>query len=137
MELTKNRMLHSLAVAKTMKEITEKRYPEDQELAQEMFILGLLHDIGYEFCEDEGEDHAKIGGDILRHQGYPYWKAVYFHGIPEKVYDTESLEILNTADLLTGPNGENFTPQERLNDVANRYGFLSNCNDMKMVILNI
>ena len=91
MELTKNRMLHSLAVAKTMKEITEKRYPEDQELAQEMFILGLLHDIGYEFCEDEGEDHAKIGGDILRHQGYPYWKAVYFHGIPEKVYDTESL----------------------------------------------
>ena len=51
------------------------------------FIIGLNHDIGYEFCEN-GSNHNIIGGNILRKTGFKYWKEIYYHGIKTCEYSS-------------------------------------------------
>lgn len=121
MDITIDRMKHSLAVAAKMKELARQepeKYPVDPEDA---FVLGMLHDIGYEFSKEQKE-HAAKGGLILQKQDYKYWKEVYYHGIPQKEYDSPMLRLLNYADMITGPTGVYMTIQERINDIAERYG---------------
>ena len=65
-----------------------------------MFILGILHDIGYEYSSVQTE-HPKIGGNLLRRQGYKYWQEVYYHGRSYSLYSSLPLQLLNTADLHT------------------------------------
>lgn len=121
MEITINRLKHSKAVAIKMKELdtaNPEKYPCDP---NEMFVLGMLHDVGYEFSE-KPEQHANRGGEILRTQGYKYWREVHYHGISQDEYNSPELRLLNYADITTGPSGENMTVQERINDIAVRYG---------------
>lgn len=121
MEITINRLKHSLEVAKKMRDLSIQnpdKYPVNPD---EMFILGILHDIGYEFVSKQ-EDHAKAGGEILKNQGYHYWKEVYYHGIAQQEYDSVPLRLLNYTDMITGPNGENFSVEQRIEDIAKRYG---------------
>lgn len=47
-----SRLRYSLAVARQMYEGT---LPEGPDQAEAMFVLGLLHDIGYEFCGEQCE----------------------------------------------------------------------------------
>lgn len=121
MEITIDRMKHSLAVATKMKDMVidnPRRYPVDPE---EAFILGILHDVGYEFSEDPKE-HANKGGLILKEQGYKYWQEVFYHGIPQEQYDSSMLRLLNYVDMITGPTGEYMTVQKRIEDIVERYG---------------
>ena len=46
---------------------------------EDLFVLGLNHDIAYEFTE-HGKDHNIIGGEILKRNNYKYWKEIYYHG---------------------------------------------------------
>lgn len=114
-------MKHSLAVAVKMKEIAllnQDKYPVNPDDA---FILGMLHDIGYEFSEDQKE-HANKGGLVLKEQNYKYWLEIYYHGIPQNEYDSPMLRLLNYVDMITGPTGEYMTIQQRIDDIAIRYG---------------
>lgn len=115
--LTQNRMHHILAVASKMKELAPQ-YGVDPE---EAFALGFFHDIGYEIAEKQSE-HARDGAMLLFRQGYKYWKEIAFHGMPQDTYDSPMLRLLNFADLTTGPNGENMTIEQRIEDIAVRYG---------------
>lgn len=101
-----------------MRELAKDKAEVD---SNDAFILGLLHDIGYQFTENKGE-HAKIGGEILRNQGYKYWKEVYYHGIPQEDFDSTMLQLLNYADMTIGPTGNELTIEERILDISNRYG---------------
>ncbi len=121
MEITVDRLKHSLAVATKMKKmakIDQKKYPVDP---NEMFVLGFLHDIGYEFSEVQKE-HSHKGGEVLRKQGYKYWKEIYFHGVPQDEYDSPELRLLNYVDMTIGPHGEEMTIKQRIDDIAARYG---------------
>jgi putative nucleotidyltransferase with HDIG domain len=121
MKITEDRLKHILAVATKMKEIVKnnsEEYPVDPDAA---FVLGILHDIGYEFSQKQ-QEHANKGGLVLKEQGYKYWKEVYYHGIPQREYDSSMLRLLNYADMTTGPTGEYMTIQERINDISERYG---------------
>ncbi len=121
MVITNDRMSHCLAVAKKMKELAtdySDKYPVNPE---EAFILGLLHDIGYEFCNEQRE-HANKGGLLLKNQGYKYWKEVFYHGVPQDEYKSDMLSLLNYVDMITGPDGKYLTVQERIDDIADRYG---------------
>lgn len=118
MDITLDRLKHSLGVANKMRELAESRRDIDSDDA---FILGLMHDIGYRFTSNTGE-HAKVGGEILRNQGYKYWKEVYYHGIPQKDFDSSMLQLLNYADMTIGPIGNELTIEERIIDISNRYG---------------
>ena len=121
MEVTENRIKHCLAVGKKMKELAETcpdKYPVNPE---EAFALGVLHDIGYEFS-DQQEEHANKGGLFLKNQGYKYWREVFYHGIPQDEYQSEMLALLNYADMITGPDGGAMTIQQRIDDIGKRYG---------------
>lgn len=121
MQITDDRLKHSLAVAtkmKIMSQTNNEKYPVDPD---EAFVLGMLHDIGYEFSQEQ-QEHANKGGLVLKKQGYKFWKEVYYHGIPQKEYDSPMLRLLNCVDMITGPTGEYMTIQERIDDIAERYG---------------
>ena len=114
-------MKHSLAVATKMKEIVSGEQDTYSCSPDDAFILGMLHDIGYEFCKKQRE-HAQKGGEVLKAQGYKYWKEVYYHGIPQTEYFSPELNLLNYVDLITGPSGQYMDVQKRIEDISNRYG---------------
>lgn len=130
-----NRLKHSLAVARKMVEIAkEKQLSEESQ--QELFVLGLNHDIGYEYGENV--NHNIIGGNILKESNYKYWKEVYFHGNPDTSYKSLYLDILNMADMQVDKAGNSVSYEERLEDIKNRYGIDSKqYMDSKKIIDNI
>ena len=115
-----DRLKHSYAVACKMKEIGIALHLSKQEI-EELFLLGFNHDIGYEFSEN-GVNHGKIGGLILKESGYKYWKEVYYHGILTDEYGSMYLDILNQADMQIDKYGNDVGYEARLSDIKGRYG---------------
>jgi len=124
MKFTDSRLNHSLNVARKMKEIVQKNPELFDCKPEEMFYLGIVHDVAYEFVENQVH-HEHVGGELLRTLGFKYWKEVYYHGDPDAKYNSSEIMLLNYVDLIIGPNGEHMTIDERLQDIANRYGDLS------------
>lgn len=108
-----NRYKHIRGVAELMAEIA----PEGKE--KEMFLLGMLHDIGYLY---QPKDHNFFGGNLLKEQGYKYWQEVYWHGVPDAEYASDELNLLNSADMQINACGERVSYNERLKDIGSRYG---------------
>lgn len=111
-----------IGVARCMRDIATK-LNWSEEKCEEMFVLGLLHDIGYEF--ENPKEHATIGGNILKNTGYKYWKEVLYHGNPNSEYKSIELKLLNSADMQISPCGDLITYSERLTDIKDRYGDVS------------
>lgn len=118
--ISDERLKHSIEVARLMKKMSEDA-GWSQEKCEEMFVLGYLHDIGYEFSEQQC-DHASVGGRMLKIQEYKYWQEVFFHGKLNIEYMSEELTILNIADMNIDSKGHNVGIKERLKDIAVRYG---------------
>lgn len=114
-----DRVKHSISVARRMVEIG-KSYNLSNEELEELFVLGLNHDIGYEFCD--GRDHNVVGGNILKRSNYKYWREVYYHGVVQDEYSSLYLKILNTADMQVDKYGNVVGFEERLKDIKSRYG---------------
>ena len=115
-----DRLKHSLAVARKMVEIGNNNNLNDEQL-EELFVLGLNHDIGYEFASEILE-HNIVGGNILKKNNYKYWQEVYYHGNPYTTYNSLYLDILNQADIQIDKYGNDVGYKKRLEDIANRYG---------------
>ena len=120
LSISDERLKHSLEVARLMKELAEGAGWNKQK-CEEMFVLGLLHDIGYESAEQQCE-HAGLGGEMLKNQGYKYWKEVSCHGKLDAEYSSEELTILNIADVSVDSTGKKVGVSARLSDIASRYG---------------
>lgn len=119
--ITQNRWQHILGVARKAKMLAEKLKTDDTQYAEDMFLLGIMHDLGYEFMESNAS-HAAVGGEILKRSGYQYWQEVSLHGDETVENMSDELFILNCADMMTGPKGEDFTFDERLKEIAQRFG---------------
>jgi len=119
--ITENRWKHILGVARKAKVIAIKLKPENAQYAEDMFLLGVMHDLGYEFMESNAS-HAVVGGKILQRSGYKYWREVALHGDETIENMSDELFILNCADMMTGPSGEDFTFDQRLEEIASRFG---------------
>ena len=119
--ITENRWKHILGVARKAKEFALKMRPKDKKYVEDMFLLGLLHDIGYEFTEGNAS-HAIIGSEI-----YQYWREVAKHGDETVANMSDELFILHSADMMTGPGGKEFAFVERLEEIAKRF-LEKNCN---------
>ncbi len=119
--ITQNRWQHILGVARKAKMLAEKLKTNDTQYAEDMFLLGIMHDLGYEFMESNAS-HAAVGGEILKRNNYRYWQEVALHGDETVENMSDELFILNCADMSTGPNGEDFTFDERLKEIAQRFG---------------
>ena len=118
--MNKDRLNHSLAVANKMIEIGKNLNLKDIEL-QDLFVLGYNHDIGYDFSSNKLE-HNIVGGEILKNNGYKYWKEVYYHGNPDVEYNSLFLKILNMADMQINKYGNDVGYEKRLEDIKLRYG---------------
>ena len=114
-----DRLKHSYAVAKKMMEIA-KEYNLSEEDIMNCFLIGLNHDIGYEFASN-GLNHNKIGGQILRNNGFKYWQEVYYHGDIDCTYDSIFLDILNKADMQIDKYGNDVGYDKRLEDIKYHY----------------
>lgn len=119
--ISENRWQHILGVARKAKMLAEKLKTNDTQYAEDMFLLGIMHDLGYEFMESNAS-HAAVGGEILKRNNYQYWQEVSLHGDETVENMSDELFILNCADMSTGPNGEDFTFDERLKEIAQRFG---------------
>ena len=115
-----DRLKHSVAVGRKMIEIGKEKDLTELEL-KELFVLGYNHDIGYEFS-DRGINHNVIGGEILKENGYKYWKDVYYHGEVDFDYKSMYLDILNQADMQIDKYGNDVGYEKRLEDIKQRYG---------------
>ena len=115
-----DRLKHSYNVAKKMMNIA-KEYNLNDEDINNCFLIGLNHDIGYEFTIN-GINHNKIGGELLRNSGFKYWKEIYYHGDINCQYQSIFLEILNKADMQIDKYGNDIGYDRRLEDIKRRYG---------------
>ena len=114
-----DRMKHSLAVANKMVEIGKEDHLSDKKL-EELFLLGLVHDIGYRFGDND--NHSQVGGEILKKNGYLYWAEVFYHGQPDCEYTSYYLDILNLADNMIDRYGNDVGFDNRAKDIKSRYG---------------
>lgn len=121
--ITEDRLRHILGVARRCYDLAMER-GWDNDSCNQMFVLGFLHDIGYEFSDNAG--HAEEGGIMLESIAFPFNNAVRKHGMPLPISEqSEELQILNQADIETSSNGVHITAEQRLQDVAMRYGIES------------
>ena len=111
MKLDEDRLKHSLSVARKMVEIA-KSINLDEEKQKELFVLGFNHDIGYEY--DENNEHGKVGGIMLKNNGYKYWREVFYHGEINPEYSSLYLDLLNSADMQIDKYGNDIGYDGRL-----------------------
>lgn len=126
MSISEDRLHHIYGVAKRCYAIAKEMY-YSEEFCRRMFMIGWNHDVGYEFATNK-EDHATVGCELLETIGVGYDKdaskvrhAIRKHG---RYTNTKSPEwlILNRADMTVDSKGNVVTVEERLTDIAERYG---------------
>lgn len=117
-----DRIAHMHGVAEYMRVHAEEHgLPKN-----EMYLLGLLHDIGYLLGKEE---HEKNGADFLTENGFPlkYVSSIRMHGkslndpIVDGHWSAETL-LLIEADLHVDLSGENVGYDKRLEGIAKRHG---------------
>lgn len=111
-----DRLNHIISVARLMKDKAEELGLDKEE----MFLLGFLHDIGYEF--GDSEEHHIVGYQILEKQNYMYSKEVLYHGKPTDEYRSKALDLLNFADMHIDKKGNYVSFKNRLKDIKSRLG---------------
>jgi HD superfamily phosphohydrolase YqeK len=124
--ISDDRLRHIIGVARECYNIAKERgFNED--FCKRMFMIGYLHDVGYEFDETatHGSESAKLLSNICLKSNSNVIGAIEKHGELEGYMNTE-LNILNIADLTIDACGNKVTVEERLADISERYGVNSN-----------
>ena len=120
------KMSHMLSVARRCYDIAKDVYHLSEEESRKYFLMGLIHDFGYEFSE-ETKDHPSIAAEVLKSMTIDdivsIGDAIKDHG---KLYKADHCTkydlILNQADLEVDSIGNIVTVQERLADIGTWYG---------------
>lgn len=96
---------------------------------EEMYLLGLIHDIGYIYGE---KYHEQLGGQLLGQDAY-YGQLIFAHGLSPQEYmeyygvNEEEIPcemvLLWTADMRVDLSGKDVGYEKRLMDIKKRYGF--------------
>lgn len=101
----------------------------DKSFAEEMFIAGLLHDVGYAFAD--ASTHGEAGGKALSRCGFKYAGAVSRHG--SGVSSSLAEAIINLADMTTSKTGEQVSMERRLAEIEKRFG--ANSRQYRLALL--
>ena len=132
--ISEERLHHVLGVARKCYDLA-RISGNDEGFCRKMFLLGWLHDIGYEFSTQR-EGHSKLSAEIvalLLPGDEVSLDAIRSHGTcPEEPISLEKT-LLVSADMTTGPNGEDISVHERLLGIKERFGaeseeYLTACN---------
>ena len=126
MRITKERMAHMHGVAEWMYEHAEEYGCENKD---EMYLLGLVHDIGYLYGSKE--EHEQKGAELLGLDTY-YGRFVQAHGLtPQEYMDNyccfeseipNEMILLWTADMMVDLSGNAVGFKARLDDIGKRHG---------------
>lgn len=118
--LNVNRLLHSAAVARKAYNIA-KSEGYDEAFCNKMFMIGYLHDIGYEFAD--GVNHAKVSAELVSTicNDDVVLNTIKYHG---KHIENQTAEwrILNIADMTIDYDGTEVDVETRLNNIKKRHG---------------
>ena len=117
--LSEGKILHCKAVAEIMYNIALNCCGYEEDIAEEMYALGFIHDIGYNRI-DESEHHGFKGAAML--PGYRYSGEVLYHGDASQRFYSEYIKILNFADMHVLSDGSIVSMSTRLDDIRERYG---------------
>lgn len=115
------RLFHSRSVAYKCYWLARDVFGYGEGAARVAYMAGWCHDAGYAFAPTQ-LDHAEAGGAILSDAGASFADAVRSHGDPDVLAMSDLLLIVNTADMMCGPDGVPVSFDERLSDVEARYG---------------
>lgn len=113
------RTLHMHGVAEyCYRHASDRFYQLDPE---EMYTLGLLHDIGY---INGKSHHEAFGGAMLRKYGYTDWYEVARHGdlLTAESMNDKKLILLVEADMKIDISGEEVGYNEQLRNIAEHHG---------------
>lgn len=116
-----NRLLHVREVGKLCYELASRLFYWDESKCRQMFVMGFLHDVGYEFAEEQTE-HEKIGGELMFATGYQHAEPIRLHGDPNVSLSDDRLLLLNIADMTVNGEGERVGFDKRLEGIGFRYG---------------
>lgn len=119
--MDENRLRHCRGVGMKASDLGRTLFGWSDDKCREMFVMGYLHDVGYQFAQEQSE-HEELGGALLRSLGFTYWAEIFHHGDPDSNYQSDELLVLNLADMLTSRDGSATTIPARLTDIASRYG---------------
>ena len=99
-----DRLVHSREVGRLAAQLGRALFGWNETRCRQMFLLGLVHDCGYEYAEDP-LDHPAAGSTVLKEVGYAFWREIRWHGVPDAPYHSDELLILNIADMLVDKTG--------------------------------
>lgn len=125
--ISDERLHHIIGVARKAYSLA-KELGYSEEFARKCFMLGWIHDVGYEFSYRQ-EDHPEISVKMLKDlvgnndaaQTQRSLGAILNHG--KEISDmTDEYRILTMADMLVDANGNSATVSQRLEDIRTRYG---------------
>lgn len=111
---------HCLGVARRCYELA-KEEGYNEYTCRKLFLIGYLHDVGYEFS-NENSEHNKIGFDMIYNLTGYKCDAILSHGKLDCDFSDLETRILNTADMTVNSFGNKCTVYERLMDIKRRYG---------------
>ncbi len=92
----------------------------DEVAARQLFVVGLLHDVGYEW--GNSANHATVGAEVLSGMQFLHAADISKHGNPDAFPMPFATALLNEADLHTSPTGEPMDIGARLEDIKQRHG---------------
>ena len=120
--LTADNLQHMLSVARKCYKLARAGdYSEED--ARDVFLMGLLHDIGKEFNHD---NHALTSYEMLKHftesENFEFYlNSIELHGQACEKCSTFQ-DMLNYADMTTMPDGSPTSLDNRLSEIKERYG---------------
>lgn len=115
-----DRLFHILAVARKAYSLS-KSLGYDEKFARKLFMMGWIHDVGYEFENSSchGEESFNLINSIV--DDVVAIRAIKEHGKYCSEL-TDEYRILNMADMLIDSGGNEVTVPQRLDDIKDRYG---------------
>lgn len=121
--IKQNKQKHMFGVAEFM----AKHAAEFDCNEEEMYVLGLLHDIGYIYGQ---KDHARNGSNLMFELGYKDCNLIAWHEMSPAEYKKsllvedlpKKLLLLLTADLSVNAVGEDVGFDARLEEIKRNYG---------------
>ena len=121
MNFPENRYKHCHNVGLKMYKYAKEVFKWNEEKCNEMFVLGVIHDIGYELDKD-AFGHDIILSNTLKIDGYKYYNEIKNHSKLQHEYDTPEMRLLYFGDMTVDGTGNWCTFEERLKDLEIRYG---------------
>ena len=129
-----SRYRHCYSVGKKMYAYAHNILGWSDKKSKEMFVLGNLHDIGYEMNPDSFL-HDDALADVLDKK-YKYSNEVRYHSYLQTKYKSPEMDLLYFADMTVDGMGNWVTFEERMYDLISRHGEQSDVVRASFDILN-